>query len=93
MAGIAAAIAILVRPNLVPLAAVLGAWILWRRRDAAEGNRLHDALAFAAGVVPACLAIAWINQSLFGSPLASGYGDAGNLFSVANVWTNVPRYG
>ena len=49
--------------------------------------------AFAASVVPACLAIAWINQSLFGSPLASGYGSAGDLFSLANVWTNVTRYG
>ena len=30
-AGIAAAAAILIRPNLVPLAAVLGLWILWRK--------------------------------------------------------------
>jgi hypothetical protein len=54
---------------------------------------LGDLAAFSAGVVPACLAIAWINQSLFGSPLASGYGATDSLFSYANVATNVQRYG
>ena len=39
LAGLAAAIAILVRPNLVPLAAVLGVWMFWRRRDATLGDR------------------------------------------------------
>jgi hypothetical protein len=43
--------------------------------------------------VPACLAIAWINQALFGSPLASGYGATEQLFSAANVLTNIHRYG
>ena len=93
LAGAAAAMAILIRPNLVPLAAVLGAWLLVRRRNAPLGDRMRAASVFAASVVPACLAIAWINQTLFGSPLASGYGSTADLFSIANVWTNVTRYG
>jgi hypothetical protein len=93
LAGLAAAIAILVRPNLVPLAAVLGVWIVWRRRDATLGDRARTLGIFAVSVVPACLAIAWINQTLFGSPLASGYGAPNTLFSMANVMTNVRRYG
>ena len=39
------------------------------------------------------MAIAWINQALFGSPLASGYGATEQLFSAANVLTNIRRYG
>jgi hypothetical protein len=81
LAGTAAAIAILIRPNLVPLAAVLALWMPWR-----------GAAVFAAWVVPACLTIAWINQTLFGSPFASGYGTAESLFSITNVLTNVRRY-
>jgi hypothetical protein len=95
LAGIAAAVAILIRPNLVPLAAVLGMWVWWRQRKTtlrfADGA---GALAtFAAGVVPACLAIAWINQTLYGSPLSSGYGATESLFSTANLLTNVRHYG
>ena len=45
-----------------------------RRRDrlplASSSSRYRSCLA--------CLAIAWINQTLFGSPLASGYGSTGN---------------
>jgi hypothetical protein len=92
LAGLAAAIAILIRPNLVPLAAVLGLWILWRPQTTA-GDRVRALAIFLAGVVPACLVIAWINHTLFGSPLASGYGTTDSLFSIDNVWTNVRRYG
>ena len=93
LAGVAAAIAILIRPNLVPLAAVLGASMVWPRADQSLRDRVRAFVAFSVPVVVACLAIAWINQSLFGSPLASGYGATGQLFSFANVLTNAQRYG
>ena len=92
-AGLAAALAILVRPNLVPLAAVIGAGIFWQRSDASVRERVRALGVFAACIVPACLAIAWINATLFGSPLASGYGVTGQLFSISNVPTNMRRYG
>ncbi len=93
IAGVAAAIAILTRPNLVPLAAVLGAWILWPRADESFQARVRPFIVFSVPVVLAGLTIAWINQTLFGSPLSSGYGATGQLFSVTNVLTNVQRYG
>lgn len=93
VAGVAAAIAILVRPNLVPLAAVLGVWLLWPRTDADHRERIRALIVFSVPVVLACLTIAAINQTLFGSPLASGYGATGRLFSAANVLVNARRYG
>jgi hypothetical protein len=93
VAGIAAAMAILVRPNLVPLAAVLAVWMVWRQGKNELRDRFRLVILFSAPVVLACLTIAWINATLFGSPLASGYGATGQLFSIANVLTNVKRYG
>jgi hypothetical protein len=92
-AGVAAAIAILIRPNLVPLAAVLGVWMLWPRGDEPLRDRFRSFLVFSIPVVLASLTIAWINRTLFGSPFASGYGATGQLFSAANALTNVRRYG
>ena len=93
VAGVAAAIAILIRPNLVPLAAVLGASIAWPRTDQSVRDRVRSFVVFSVPVLVSGLIVAWINQTLFGSPLASGYGASGQLFSFANVLTNVQRYG
>jgi hypothetical protein len=96
VSGVAAAIAILIRPNLVPLAAVLGVWMLWSRAEdsvARARHRLRSLVVFSIPVVLACVVIASINQALFGSPLASGYGATEQLFSAANVPTNIRRYG
>ena len=64
-AGVAASLAILIRPNLLPLAAVLAAWTVF----AAQRNRLA---AFAFATLPACVVVAVINNHLFRSPLTSG---------------------
>jgi hypothetical protein len=93
IAGLAAAVAILIRPNLVPLAAVLGGWMLWPRAEEGVRARVRPFIVFSVPVVLAGLTIAWINQALFGSPLSSGYGATGQLFSAANVLTNLQRYG
>jgi hypothetical protein len=93
VSGVAAAIAILIRPNLVPLAAVFAVWMLWQREENDLRDRLRSLVLFSIPVVLACLSIAWINNTLFGSPFSSGYGATGQLFSVANVVTNVQRYG
>ncbi len=83
-AGVAASVAILIRPNLVPLAAVLFVGHLDLRRRSAH---------FLAGVLPGCLLVAWVNRSVYGSPFSSGYGDLSSLFSLANVPVNFLRYG
>jgi hypothetical protein len=46
-----------------------------------------------AGVLPGCLAVAWFNDSLYGSPLSSGYSNLNTLFSVAYIPPNLARYG
>jgi hypothetical protein len=92
-AGAAAAIAILVRPNLAPLAGVLALWLAWRDADA---GRWRDArrVAWPWFVVAAgtgVIAVAILNERLYGSPIRSGY-ELNNAFLVANVWPNVRRY-
>ena len=86
-AGLAASMAVLIRPNLAPLAVVMALWLAWRHRSTAR------VLAFVAGVLPGCLAVAWLNNALYGSSFSSGYGDLNSLFSVAYIPTNLARYG
>lgn len=93
-AGFAAGAAILTRPNLVPLAVIPGALLVWRavRERAVTGPAAQRALLFAAGVIPACIAVAIINARLYGSPLASGYGTFDYLYGWNNLWPNLGRY-
>jgi hypothetical protein len=93
-AGIAASMAVLTRPNLVPLAAVLGAFVLFQRGAAGATlrARVGRAAIFSAGVVPGCVAVALLNAHLYGSPFLSGYGSADYLYDRANVWTNLHNY-
>jgi hypothetical protein len=86
-AGLAVSAAILIRSNLAPLAGVLfvGRIILFK------GTRQRA--YFMVGMIPGCLFVAWLNASLYGSPLASGYGDLSSLFSLGHVSTNLRRYG
>ena len=72
LAGAAAAAAIVMRPNLVPLAAVVGLLILMR--DGVGRDGIRRAAMFTAAVLPGPLVIAALNNHLYGSPIASGYG-------------------
>lgn len=96
-AGLAAGVAVTIRPNLVMLVAPI-AWL------AALGTPRQDPLgpgrsgcraraaACAAGAVPAIAFVAFLNRHLYGSPFASGYGMVGQLFAVSNAVRTVPRY-
>jgi hypothetical protein len=108
-AGLAASAAILIRPNLAPLAGILVIWKLWAglkpratdgaglkggpTRAAVVAQDFSPALIMIAGTIPGCLFIAWINNTLYGSPLASGYGSLSVLFSVSHIAPNLERYG
>jgi hypothetical protein len=96
ISGLAAAGAILTRPNLVPLAAVIGAWYLWsaRRTSAADRRAAMIRLTlFVAAIVPACLVIAATNTYLYGGPLRSGYAaPLSELYQWQHVMFNVQRY-
>jgi len=91
MAGFATSAAILMRPNLLPLGIVLGLFILARPQRTTR-ERVRDAALFAAASAPGCLAVAMIQQTLYGSPLRSGYGSLDTLFSTANLAPNASRY-
>ncbi len=78
-AGLACAIAIMIRPNLAPLA-IVPLFVVRSRRW------------FAIPVTGAGIFLAVIQMFWYGSPLRSGYGTAGELFSMANILSNAGRY-
>jgi hypothetical protein len=93
-AGLCAAAAVLTRPNLGPLTGWLLAGLVWRMRS--EGGSwasvMRSAALYIVPVVAGVGGLAWLNTYLYGHPLASGYGTAAALFSVANVAINVRHY-
>jgi hypothetical protein len=89
LAGLSAGIAILIRPNLLPLALIVSA------ACAASGPRADRWQRVAASMLtlaPALVVLGWIQGIRYGSPLASGYGATGELFRWANVGPNLMRY-
>ena len=89
--GLAAGIAILIRPNLVPLSIPIGMWDMIRRQTDGDSRVLSSAL-FALGVLPSILLIAFLNDRLYGSPLSSGYGTLNDLYAWSHVGPNLRRY-
>jgi hypothetical protein len=93
-AGLAAGLAILIRPNLVFLAGVLGLWYVvealrsWPRVRPA----VIRAAIFSAGVIGGSAVVAAVNDYLYGSPFTSGYGSLGAMFATAHVGPNVRNY-
>ena len=94
-AGVAAALAILVRPNLAPLAVVLAAWRWWgdRSESGSSAIALGRTLWFAGCAALGPIFVAVLNNQLYGSPFSWGYGEVGNAFLVEHVLPNLQRYG
>src|SRR5687768_9955279 len=66
---------------------------LFRMLDAPTRRRAFArALIFGMAVLPGALAVAAINQHLFGSPFVSGYGRLGDLFVWGRVAANLRNY-
>jgi hypothetical protein len=86
LAGFLIGLSLLVRPNLLPAAVVLGLLTVWR-------HGILVAVRLAAAVVPAGLVVLACNAALYGGVLASGYGSAAAFFSSANIPLNLSRYG
>ena len=93
-AGLAASVAILIRPNLAPAALALVAWSLTQAARARARRRayLMEALCLVAGLVPGCLIVAAVNDALYGSPFVSGYGSLAMQFDLGRVLPNARRY-
>lgn len=84
VAGVACAIAVLIRPNLAPLAIVPLVFV---------STSARHAVAFALPVALSALALMWAQWQWYGSPLRSGYGTVSELFALANIRPNVLFYG
>lgn len=93
-AGVACAVAVLIRPNLAPLAVVPLMFLV--RSTPGPASRLSTLgsrfLLFALPVSLAALLLACLQSYWYGSPIRSGYGTAGELFSLSNVAVNLARY-
>ena len=85
-AGLASSVAILIRPNLVPVAFVLGAWLFWIR------DRHTIVWRFVAGVIPGIAIVASINTRLYGAPWLAGYGAPGELYAASYFVTNFRQF-
>ena len=95
-AGIAAALAILIRPNLAPVAAAILVWIAWRamraRHEGMQSPTWTAVVCFLVPVVAGAVAVGAINARLYGSPFRSGY-DLTDGFMLSYVLPNIRRYG
>jgi hypothetical protein len=89
--GLATAAAVLMRPNLVPMAIPIGLFLLLRP-ERTWRERVRAAATYAACAVPGAIVVALIQQGFYGSPLSSGYGSLDALFGVENVGPNATRY-
>ena len=89
-AGALAGIAIVIRPNLAPLAIVPAA--LAMLAHAAWRQRLVHVVAFGTACVPFIGFIAWLFNHLYGSPLRSGYGDLSELYAWSHPARNLRLY-
>lgn len=94
VAGLGAAAAVLTRPNLAPLAALVMAAVLAHAFSRHRGPRtvLRAATVYALPLAAAVAFLAWLNARLYGSPFLSGYGTAAGLFAAGNVPVNAGRY-
>ena len=91
-AGLLTAAALVVRPNLVPLAAITGVGVMLLPRDRALSSRIAWGAAFAAAAAAGPLVVMAVQNAMYGSPFRSGYGDLDKIFSSAHVRPNLERY-
>ncbi len=92
-AGLVSGVAVMIRPNLVPLAAFAGCYYLpglFSRES--RGQAFRFAVLFSIGVLPGIIAVGAINNNLYGSPFLSGYGRLSDLFAWDHIRPNIRRY-
>jgi hypothetical protein len=89
LAGLAGSMALLTRPNLLPLAAIVAAYfVIVGGRD----SRMADAARFVAGLLPGIALLAYLQRAMYGSPIATGYGSVDQMMAAGHVLVNLRRY-
>ncbi|MDP9322393.1 MAG: glycosyltransferase family 39 protein [Acidobacteriota bacterium] len=86
--GVICSLAILIRPNLAPLAGLIAIAAIF----SGPAFRLRRAFLFAAALGPGLVTLGWIQNVRYGSPLASGYGTLSDGFSMRHLLPNLARY-
>jgi hypothetical protein len=91
LSGGMAGAAVLVRPNLVPLAGIIALWIAAARPGTMD-QRIVTLAAFGTALLPFALLVLALQNAMYGGPLTSGYGDLGPLFKFDHIVPNLERY-
>ena len=90
-AGLVASLAVMIRPNLAPLALFVIVTCATATREDSRG-RMHRTLVCAACMLPGLVTLGYIQNARYGSPLGSGYGSFHDLFQFSNIRPNLSRY-
>ena len=89
-AGLAAAVAVLTRPNLVALVVPLLTFVVThptRMRD-----RYRAAAVFTCAMLPGVIGVGAINRYLYESAFNSGYGSFSTIYASEHFWPNLLNY-
>jgi hypothetical protein len=89
LAGASCGLALLVRPNLMPLALIAGTYVV---SGFSRTVIPKAAVRFVISAAPFVLIVFTLNHVLYGGPFRTGYGQFGNLFSLSVIPTNAARY-
>lgn len=92
VSGLAAGVAVLVRPNLALDAIALALCAVASRLGVPPASTFQIARRWLAAFVPALALLAILDTVWYGAPWRSGYGEATDLFSLAHVGPNAERY-
>ncbi len=92
--GLAAALAVLIRPNLAPLACIAALWFIleWRSSGPDRQRYLRQGAAFSWALLPGIAITAGLNAFWNGSPFTSGYGIFADIFSFSRILPNLRNY-
>lgn len=93
LSGLAAGVAVLVRPNLALDAVALGLCAAVSRLGTPTASMFQTARRWLAAFLPAPALMAILHTVWYGAPWRSGYGEASDLFFLAHVGPNAERYG
>jgi hypothetical protein len=89
-AGAAGGLALLIRPNLLPVSMAILA--LSAARGANRQQRLVRLLTVALGIAAGAVLVAAFQTAYYGSPTASGYGRLSDLFALRHWRVNVVQF-
>jgi hypothetical protein len=92
--GLASSVAIAIRPNLLPLSALLLVWVAVNTYDGERNIRraLWSACGFGLCLVPAVAGIAWLNAHLYENAWTSGYGTTSDYYALSFLTTNARQF-